>query len=755
MMENLYIFIVVVLFLLAVSDLVVGVSNDAVNFLNSAIGAKAASFKLIMVVAALGIMAGAAFLGGMMEVARKGIFHPQYFYFAEIMVMFLAVMLTDVVLLDGFNTIGLPTSTTVSIVFELLGAAVGMSIIKVNRGVQTIIVDGIERTARIADYINSEKALGIISGILISVVVAFTVGALVQYLLRLLFSFNIDRSIKYFGGIFGGLAISVITYFIIFKGAKGATFMTENTVNYLKDNTATLLVYSFIGWTVLLTLLQWVFKFNILKFIVLVGTFALAMAFAGNDLVNFIGVPLAGLASFKAFIASGADPNVFSMSVLASKVKTDTWMLIVAGVIMVIVLWTSRKARAVVKTSVDLSRQDEGDERFNSSVLARGVVRLSVNISNSMKKLLPERINQAVSKRFDASYYNEKIAKLDSPPAFDMVRASSNLIVASVLIAFATSLKLPLSTTYVTFMVAMGTSLADRAWGRDSAVYRITGVFSVIGGWFLTALMAFTVSFVMTFIIYYGGFVAIAGLVLLALFLVYRTQIYFKKKEKVSEVKAREAKISTQLKSTDIVASCNNETYQVLDNIGTVYNLTLNSLIEEDRRLLKVQYATIKETAAKVKELRKNGYKKLKKLEETSIDSGMHYIQVIDYLRESTNAVLYITEPVVTHIENNHKPLTEVLKQKMSELNIKVTSYLDNCTDVVKKKEFAKIENLSADLAGLLDYLNLLGNEHLKRIKKEKGSTKVNLLYLNILQETKNLIVDIIKLVKAQRDFVK
>ncbi len=471
-MDTFYLIIVGVLFVLAISDLVVGVSNDAVNFLNSALGAKVASFRLIMIIAAIGVFVGATFSSGMMEVARKGIFNPEHFYFSEIMIIFLAVMLTDIILLDGFNTLGMPTSTTVSIVFELLGAAVAISIIKIVKDPNAL---------PLYEYINTAKATAIISGILISVVVAFTTGLLVQWISRLVFSFQYERKLQYFGGIFGGLAIAAITYFMLIKGVKGAIFMPEAAVDWIKHHGWTILLISFVGWTIILQLLYWLFKVNILKIIVLAGTFALAMAFAGNDLVNFIGVPLAGFQSYKEFIAlPGADPDTMDMSFLAGKVKTEPYLLALAGVIMVITLWTSKKAKNVVKTSIDLSRQDSGDERFGSSALARSVVRMSRNMATGVMSVVPNSILNHIDKQFDSSKYNEKVAAMENPPAFDLIRASVNLVVASILIALATSLKLPLSTTYVTFMVAMGSSLADRAWGRESAVYRVTGVLSVV-----------------------------------------------------------------------------------------------------------------------------------------------------------------------------------------------------------------------------------------------------------------------------------
>ncbi|MBE0640652.1 MAG: inorganic phosphate transporter, partial [Bacteroidales bacterium] len=494
-MENLYLVMVIVLFALAISDLIVGVSNDAVNFLNSAIGSKAARYRTVMIVAALGVFVGATFSDGMMEVARKGIFHPEQFAFSEIMVIFVAVMITDVILLDLFNTYGFPTSTTVSLVFELLGSAVAIATFKIAAATGQSIAD-------LGVYINSDKALAIISGILISVAVAFTVGAFVQYLARLLFSFNYERRVKYFGGLFGVFAVAMITYFMLIKGAKGSSLISEEFTLWIEEHALLVLGVTFAGFTVILQALNWLFKFNILRFVVLLGTFGLALAFAGNDLVNFIGVPVAGYESFRAYMATpGVSPDSFMMGVLREPVDTSSWFLLAAGFIMVVTLWTSRKAKSVVETTLNLSRQDEGVERFHSNPSSRFLVRAAIGASNGMSRILPNNIGSYIARQF---HRNEEVARKEKEDgiSFDMIRASVNLVVASVLIAFGTSLKLPLSTTYVTFMVAMGTSLADRAWGRESAVYRISGVLSVIGGWFLTAIIAFSVAFLVATVIY-------------------------------------------------------------------------------------------------------------------------------------------------------------------------------------------------------------------------------------------------------------
>lgn len=742
-MENIYLILVVVLFVLAISDLVVGVSNDAVNFLNSAIGAKAAPFKIIMAVAALGVFIGATFSSGMMEVARKSMFNPEHFYFQEIMIIFLAVMITDVVLLDLFNTFGMPTSTTVSIVFELLGAAVGVAIIKVMN----------DPSVSMSQYINSAKALAIISGILISVVVSFTTGAIVQYLTRAVFSFRYQKRIKYLGSLWGGIAITAITYFILVKGANGASFMTAETKSWINSNSKLIIVYSLLGWTALLQIFHWLFKLNILKLTVLVGTFALAMAFAGNDLVNFIGVPLAGFDAYKAYMATpGATPANFLMGSLANPVKTETYILLIAGLVMVITLWTSKKAHRVVKTSVDLSRQGEGDERFGSSFFARSLVRGSIALSNSVSSVIPAPIKNYLSKQFEMP--DEPVSKKADAPAFDMLRASVNLVVASILIASATSLKLPLSTTYVTFMVAMGTSLSDRAWGRDSAVYRITGVLSVIGGWFFTAFSAFTITLMVALAISFGGFWAIGALLALAIFLLVRTHLFAKKSD--SQAKASELEIEEtegELASDRILEQCKGSVADVLQQVSGLYLKTLISFESEDRKQLKEATKEVEALNQQTKKMKTNIYRTVRKLQEESIDSGLYYVQVLDYLRETAHCLNYVTKPCWEHLDNNHKTFSDEQFYDINNLQVKVKGILQKSVNMIELDKYEQLPKLLEEQAKILEHLRLLRKTQLKRIKKEKSGTRISMLYLGILHETQNMMLHLVNLLKAQRDF--
>jgi phosphate/sulfate permease len=746
-METIYLVLVGVLFLLAISDLIVGVSNDAVNFLNSAVGAKVASFRVIIIIAALGIFAGAGFSGGMMEVARKGIFNPQYFTFENIMMVFMAVMLTDIILLDLFNTFGLPTSTTVSIVFELLGAAIGVALIKsVNNPDMTL-----------SQYINSSKALAIISGILLSVVISFTVGVAVQYITRLLFSFNFKRRLKYFGAIWGGIAITSITYFLLIKGAKGATFMSDDMKTWIADNGKLIIIYSFIFWTVLIQLLYWLLKFNILKMTVLAGTFALAMAFAGNDLVNFIGVPLAGFEAFKIFIAEGTKSPDVLMTSLAGEVKTDTYLLLLAGLVMVITLWASKKAKRVIRTSIDLGRQSEGEERFGSSFFARSIVRGSIAFSNSVNKVIPQKLKGAIDRQFDSSYYEQERQKMGKDaPSFDALRASVNLVVASILIALATSMKLPLSTTYVTFMVAMGSSLADRAWGRESAVYRITGVLSVIGGWFLTAFSAATVAFIMANLMMFGGVYAIVILVLLAVFLVYRTQVITKKQDiEIRNYKDLEIEeVNGEIPSEKILEKCRKSVSTVLKDVSRLYSDSLNFFEAEDRKHLKETNKNVMALNKRTKKLKSNIYNTVKKLQEESIDSGLFYVQVIDYLRETSHSLSFITNPCFEHLDNNHKVFTDVQFEEINILDSKVRSLIAKVNNMIDQADFTDLSSLIEDQSTLINTIKEMRKKQLKRIKKEKAGTKISMLYLSILHETQNMLLHLINLLKAQRDFV-
>ena len=738
-MDTIYLVMVIFLFMLAISDLIVGVSNDAVNFLNSAIGAKVASFKTIMVIAAIGVLVGATFSSGMMEVARKGIFHPSAFYFHEILLIFLAVMITDVLLLDMFNTFGLPTSTTVSIVFELLGASVGISIIKLYSATAD---------ASIYDYINTDKALAIVAGILLSVIVAFTLGAVIQYLSRLLFSFNFEKKLKYFGSVYGGIAFAAITYFILVKGAKSASFITPETLNFIKFNSALLIVISFAGWSIILQLLTWLFRINVLKLVVLVGTFALAMAFAGNDLVNFIGVPLAGLSSYLDFTSNpGADPDFYLMTSLQGKVQTPTFLLLIAGLIMVLTLWFNKKARSVVKTTVDLSRQSEGTERFKSSAISRGIVSFFMTMNKGIMIITPYKVQTTIQKQFVADEETELEIK-NNKASFDLVRASVNLVVASIIISFATSLTLPLSTTYVAFMVAMGSSLSDKAWGRESAVYRVTGVLSVIGGWFMTALVAFTVALIMALIFNFGGLIAIIIMMVLAAFFVIRTHTIHKRRVKDEQI----AESSQELKGKSITELCAENVSDTLTKIDEIYSKTINYLIHENLSGLKKTKKKIIEVNKYTSSLKNNLNNTVSQLSENDLQSSFYYIQVLDYLREVVNAALFITKPAYEHVANNHRGFNNEQISELETLKSELHKLIIGSIEMISHNKFDKTDQVDSIQKELILQINKFRKNQILRIRNRKTGTKSSMLFLNLLQESKNIALYTDNIVEAQEN---
>lgn len=739
-MEAYYILIVAVLFLLAISDLIVGVSNDAVNFLNSAIGSKAAPFKIILAIAAAGVLVGAVFSNGMMEVARKGIFNPEFFAFQEIMIIFLAVMLTDILLLDFFNTIGLPTSTTVSIVFEILGSAVAVSLYKVSRSVDAI--------HKVSDYINVESSVMIIVGIFLSVVIAFTVGMIIQWIVRLAFSFNLKKTFKYWNGVWGGFAITAILYFLLIKGAKGSTLISADMLSVIKEHTIRAMLISFVGFTLLFQLLTLFTRVNVMKITVLVGTFALAMAFAGNDLVNFIGVPLAGFESFKAFMASGGgDPSGFMMTALTEKVNTPIYFLIAAGMIMVLTLRFSKKAKSVTATTIDLSRQGEGSERFASSSLARFLVRRAVETSNGIAKIAPTAVNRFVQDRFDSEKYNKE---KDDKVAFDLVRASVNLVVASILIAIGTSLKLPLSTTYVTFMVAMGTSLADGAWGRESAVYRITGVLTVIGGWFFTAFSAFLAAFLIASLIFFGKLPVILVLIVLSIFILLRTHAFHKRKaEKLERIDSEKITASYQ-----VLKSCDDEVKSSILKVSKIFYLTYNNLLKENHKELKKLRKEAKRLGKEISEIRENIPETLRKFEETELESGHHYVQVVAYMKEMSNSLMHIVQPAFNHLDNNH-PLDKEQIDSIKEFNDKSGEFFNFLINILKNSDFDSIGELVKRRDEMIDMTNRILVNRIKILKKTQKGVKISVTYMEMLSETKNLFLGVVHLVKAESLLLK
>lgn len=740
-MDNVLLIIVFVLLLLSILDLVVGVSNDAVNFLNSAIGAKAAPRYVIMTVASIGILLGSIFSGGMMEVARKGVFYPQQFYLMEIMVIFLAVMLTDVLLLDFFNTFGLPTSTTVSLVFELLGAAVAVSLMKIASSADGTLAD-------LTQYINAGKALAIISGIFISIAVAFIVGGAAMYITRFIFTFNYKKTFKYVGSAWGGIALTAILYFIVMKGIIDSAVFTPELISYIQSNTWSILLISFATLTLLFQLFISLFNFNLLKYIVLAGTFALALSFAGNDLVNFIGVFMAALKSYQIFLTSGIPANQLMMGELAQPVSTNALYLLIAGAIMTITLWLSKKARTVTETEVSLARQEAGVEKFGSTSISRGIVRGVINANNSVERILPNRVRTLISSRFNTEEHHHT-KKTDA--SFDMLRASVNLTISSILIASATSLKLPLSTTYVTFMVAMATSLSDRAWGRESAVYRVTGVLTVISGWFFTALIAFTASMLVAFFLHATGVVGILIMVVVAFFAILKSNKIHNRKSKDDEANS----IALDMKEEAVIQRCVNEVNKALRNIVVVYNETIHGLSNEDRKLLKKVNSDVEEINRDTKKYKDNLYHTLTQLQSDSVETGHYYVQVIDYLREIAHSLSFITKPSFDHIDNNHKGLIKEQVVELKSINYEVSALFSEITRIVNEQSYADVPEVIKRQQQVLELLNSVRKKQIKRIKNGETSTRNSNLYLGLLNETKNLLLQTINLLKAERDFIE
>lgn len=728
-MDNLYIYMLVALAFLAIADLVVGVSNDAVNFLNSAIGSKAVSFKTIMIVASIGVAVGALTSSGMMEVARKGIFNPSEFMFNEIMVIFMAVMLTDILLLDFFNTLGLPTSTTVSIVFELLGASVAVALIKISKSNTESILD-------ISNYINNEKALIIILGILLSVVIAFSVGAIVQYVSRLMLSFKFEEKPIGYSAIFSGFAITSILYFIVIKGLKNATFLPVGFKDFLSTNPTLFIAASFVFFTILSYLAVKLFNIKIYTTIIIIGTFALAVAFAGNDLVNFIGVPIAAWNSYEAWSASGILPTNYAMTALSEPVKTEPYLLMIAGLVMVLTLWFSSKAKAVVKTSVDLSSQEETNERFKPNFLSRHIVRLTIGLSESINQVLPTPYKNWVNKQFEKPV---KIIRAQDKPAFDLVRASVNLMVASVLISIATSMKLPLSTTYVTFMVAMGTSLADRAWGSESAVYRVAGVLNVIGGWFFTALSAFVTAAIMAYVLFYGKGYALTALLILAIILLTKNYLSHKKKSKILREEDQLQKAESRSTQGVIHESASN-IVNVVKRGNKIYTSVINGLATQDLALLKKNRKQVEKLSDEIDSLQDNLFYFIKNLDEPSVTASNFHINILGYLQDMGQSLEYISKSGHKHVNNNHKKLKFSQIKELKDLNNHLDALFTNTQAAFESKYFEQIGNILSRKTEMFDLVKQKIQTQVERTRSEESSPKNTTLYFSLLLETKDLL---------------
>ena len=741
-MEQIYLVMLVALALLASIDLMVGVANDAVNFLNSGIGSKAVSFKILMIVASVGIAFGALFSSGMMEIARSGIFVPSMFTFNDVMIMFLAVMITDVLLLDIFNSLGLPTSTTVSVVFSLLGGAVCLGIYK--------MVTNDENTNSILDFINQAKATEIVSSILLSVVLSFSIGAFVQYISRITFSFHYEKRVKYFGAIFGGIGISAITYFILFKGLKSSSFMTSDLKDLMKENQLLIIGVSFLFWTVLSQILI-TLKINIFRVVIIIGTFALALAFAGNDLVNFIGVPIAALQSYEIFTANGSNPAMLMGALASSELKANFWLLLIGGGIMVYTLWTSKKAKEVIATGVDLSRQSEGTERFDANNASRVIVRGVMYVGQILNYFLPKRLEVKIDKQFVKT---KPASKKSEEPAFDMVRASVNLMVASILIAIGTSLKLPLSTTYVTFMVAMGTSFADRAWDRESAVYRVAGVINVIGGWFITAFVAFIMAGTIVVLLNFGKVFAFFALMVTVGILLYRSaRKHIKKtKEKEEEVKLKREDIFS---IKEIIAESSSQVGKVIRKTNALYTDVINNLGLQDLAKLKDNKKKLKKLEKDIDDLKSNVYYVIKNLDETSLEASKFYVLILGYLQDMVQSIGYITINSHSHINNNHKQLKFNQIRDLKSVDNKLKHLFDRLDTTLQKEDFSKLDEILNEKGLLLESISELIQKQIVRIRTTENSPKNSKLYFGLLLETNDLVKATMNLLELFKEFNK
>lgn len=740
-----YLILVYLLFALACVDLIVGVSNDAVNFLNSAVGSKVASFRTILIISSLGILLGTTFSSGMMEVARKGIFNPEFFTYDKIMILFLAVMLTDIILLDIYNSMGLPTSTTVSIVFELLGAAFAVGLLfsfEKGQGFETL-----------NDILNYNSALTIIGGIFLSVFISFIVGSVVQYIARLSLTFNLEVTLKKYGAVFSGIAITSITYFLIMKGAKGSSLITSEQVDWIKTHTWGILLGSMIFWSIVVQILMWWKNINPLKAIVLLGTFSLAMAFAGNDLVNFIGVSVAGLLSYQAWAASGVPVEDFSMAVLAEKVATPTYLLVGSGIIMVITLWFSAKAKKVTETEVSLSNQDEGDELFSSNFLSRALVGSAMFLGKGIRSVLPDSFVESASNRFskESLRIGGEISDNDKP-AFDLVRASVNLVVASILISYATSKKMPLSTTYVSFMVAMGTSLADRAWGRESAVYRVAGVVNVIAGWLMTAVIAFVSSAIFGFILYKTGMAGVIGLAALAVFLLIRSHFVFKKKES-ERASTREIFANAVSDITEVIEESKQNTTKNLKTVRKVTALSIMSLIGENKDVLVRSKQEIVKLREQNDKLQSKIIKYVKRMEKGHLSAARLYVLVFDLMQDVYQSSELLSEACTKHVINHHPLPDRAYLDILIELERKMTRFIDGVIDCIGKQDFENYSTLIESGNKILEFINKELDGQINEMQDSDVSTRMGLLKIKLLLESKDIITAIAKVLTTYRDF--
>ncbi len=734
-METIYLCIVVFLLCLAVFDLFVGVSNDAVNFLQSAIGARVAKFRTVMIIASLGVLLGAILSSGMMDVARHGIMTPSEFSFHEVMTVFLAVMVSDVLILDVFNSLGMPTSTTVSLVFELLGGAVMLAILKV-MGDPSL------------DYgmlLNSDKALQVIIAIFVSVAISFVVGMVVMWISRIVFTFNYSKHSRYSIAIFGGIAFTALSYFIFMKGLGKSPYMPEHIRTYVEENTNMLMLYTFIGSTILMEILH-LCKVNIFRFTVLMGTFALAMAFAGNDLVNFIGVPMAGLDSYQDFVtnANGLSADQFKMTSLMDSAETKPLYLVIAGLIMVVTMATSKKAHNVIKTSVDLSRQDEGDEMFGSSKAARSIVRVSQNLIEAVIRVVPQNVRQWIDRRFDT----ESVELVDDKAAFDVVRAAVNLVIASMLITFGTNHQLPLSTTYVTFMVAMGTSLADKAWSRESAVFRVTGVMSVIGGWFVTAGVAFITCALVSLCMWYGGPVVEGLFIILVIAILVYSNIQYKRKQELNNQDNSSFQLMMRTRDPELVWEMLRKHVRITQSRTCSYTLEqYNNIIDGFfTRKIKPLRRSNKDMKRELEEFKKYRRQEMLGLKKSPMVIAIERNTWFHVGANADQQYIYtlrrMLSPIIEHVDNNFSPIPESYIDEYNIIRRRVNELMKMTCDEIETGRYEQYRDVLAEADNCKDELSRLRKTHLNRMQqiRDVKDMQVDMVYLNILQETQQLL---------------
>ena len=730
-MSEFYTVIIGILGILAISGLFVGVTNDAVNFLNSAIGSKAASMKVILAIASLGILIGVVTSSGMMEVARSGMFNPGLFTFHEVMMLYLGVMFANVILLDLYNSWGLPTSTTVSLIFCLLGSAIAVSIFKISN-------DPAQGVTSLGQYINTSRAMGIVSAILLSVVIAFTCGTFVMYVSRLIFSFRYTVPFRRYGSLWCGASLTAIIYFAVFKGLK-SVLAGHAFVDWVDSHLFLALLACWAVCSLILFFIQR-FKVNILRITILSGTFALALAFAGNDLVNFIGVPVAGFDAYS--IARHAGSTDILMEGLNENVPANFLILLAAGAVMILTLWTSKKAMHVSETEISLSAQDDAQQQYGSSLFSRTIVRAALNVNAGIERVIPERVRAAISRRFEF----EDVEHSGAP--YDMIRATVNLTTSALLIAMATSLKLPLSTTYVSFMVAMGSSLADRAWGRESAVYRISGVMTVVAGWFITALGGFLIAFVVGLALIYGGPPAFIVITVLCGWMLIHSNFLKKNKENTAAKQQAEA-------DQDIIAALRDEVCTTMESATRIYDRTMIAVFKENRKVLRDMVKESNDLFYRSREHKYTLLPTLKKLQGSDVNTAHYYVQVVDYLNEMTKALMHITRPAFEHIDNNHEGLSMEQTRDLISINDDVESIYRRINLMLREGDFSEIETVLTMRDQLFESIAEAIKSELTRINEARSNTKASMLYLTILTETKNMVLQSRNLLKSQQYFLK